>query len=492
MEPVKEISPHRLLRRALDSPGVEGAEHPLLDLQAKAGNQAVSAMMQGAKSAADLDAELEQAIGADPPLWAEATRVLNGFSESDIANRVKAMALERQRSLLTAVEPWNHRVRAALLDAQYQRAKDGAAWGEAAVHLNGFNEAGIDERVAVLGPDQVWALYRSTLTALSGVSQKRLIDAIVRVQAPVVSAAPGTDAVRLAATMRAQGVPAPTAASMVLSGIGLPGVQGVKADATKGASTEDLVKVVGAAMSAGVAAIAAEPAMLAEGKLAHLIIGGKYAAQNMPTLADPTIITIVRYAAKAMNLAKGTLDQLYRRLPEEVLEDIKVRPDILDIGKLEVYEIKSMESRERAVPEMEGYLELLASIDIPGFGLFRAGVASNPGAEDEAPWPGGGRLVWCCPWPGAIVYRVVGEQEHNFSFARLRSEIRGDLGLGVESMVTLGILGPAIASLLPEVAPAAVGSAAAGLARASMAYETLLPLLQGAAQSVGQTAPALP
>ncbi|MGW6282534.1 hypothetical protein [Kribbella sp. NPDC055071] len=494
MDPSKETEPREQVRRTPTGPRADadgGTDHPLLDLQAQAGNQAVSGAAQ-ARSAIELDAELEKAVGASPPQWAEATRVLNGFSDADISGRVKAMAPDRQRSLLTAVEPWNHRVRAALLDGAYERAKAGDDWDEAAVHLNGFNAPGIDERVGALRPEQVWELYNSVLTALSGVSRQRLIDAIVRVQAPVVSAAPGTDAIRVAATMQAQGVPAATAASVVLGGIGLPGVQSVKPAADKGAGVEDAIKILGAAMSAGVAAVLTEPKMLAEGKLAHTIIGGLYASMNMPTLADPTIIKIVQYAAEVMDIGAGKLDKLYKRLPQKIIADLKMRPDILDIGKLQVYEIKSMESADKAVPEMNGYLELLASIDIPGFGMFRAGVAANPGAEGVAPWPDGGRLIWCCPWPGAIVYRVAGKLEHNDSPERLRADVRGDLGLGVESMVALGLLGPAIAALLPEAASATAPAAAAALARAAISYETLIPLLTQAALSVGQKVPALP
>jgi hypothetical protein len=80
--------------------------------------------------------------------------------------------------------------------------------------------------------------------------------------------------------------------------------------------------------------------------------------------------------------------------------------------ELQVYEIKSVESAPRALPELEDYIELLGSFQIPGFGHFMPGSPANPGAEGEIDWPGGGRLVWCCPWPGAIIYDIADQTDH--------------------------------------------------------------------------------
>jgi hypothetical protein len=234
--------------------------------------------------------------------------------------------------------------------------------------------------------------------------------------------------------------------------------------------------------------------MLATGKLAHTLISARYASRNGKTLIDPTIIRLVTFAAKMMPhlLTPGALNQLYKRLPEEILEQLKTRPDIVDFGKLQVYEIKSRGEAPKAVPEMENYLELLASFRIPGFGQFAPGSPANPGTEGTMAYPPGGRLVWCCPWPGAIVYDVAGKTDPHLSPARLSSEVRaGASALGVEALLALGIVGPGLIALVGEFGVPAVAGAAVALQEAATAYELLIPILVEAARQIGQLVPPL-
>ncbi len=178
-------------------------------------------------------------------------------------------------------------------------------------------------------------------------------------------------------------------------------------------------------------------------------------------------------------------------MPEEVLDQIKTRPDIADLGKLQIYEIKSLESAARAVPEMLDYIELLGSIKIPGFEGFHPGSPTNPGTEGVLPYPNGGKLVWACPWPGAIVYVVTDQTDPLYSPERLRSDALGGLSAqaGVESMVALGLslaIGAALLPLGSEAVPAA-----ASLARACESYGVLIPLMAEALTRNGQQVPQL-
>jgi hypothetical protein len=493
----------------LESPDVALARerpkfaHPVLRLQRAAGNRAVTQALtqrsvllavqrQPAKSPAELDDEYRAAKTASPPNWAEATRVLNNFSNDDITARVKPMGAEEALPLLSAVQDWNHRVRAALLDNRYKAACDASRWGEAAVYLNGFDNPGIDERVTKVPDSEVWSLYQGALDAMSGVSQQRIIDSIARLHQGTVSATPGTDAIRLLETMRARGVDPNVGVPVALSPLGLTGKS--PDPAPPAVDRARLIKLVGAAMAGVAAAVVAEPSMLATGKLAHTLISARYASRNGKTLIDPTIIRLVTFAAKMMPhlLTPGALNQLYKRLPEEILEQLKTRPDIVDFGKLQVYEIKSRGEAPKAVPEMENYLELLASFRIPGFGQFAPGSPANPGTEGTMAYPPGGRLVWCCPWPGAIVYDVAGKTDPHLSPARLSSEVRaGASALGVEALLALGIVGPGLIALVGEFGVPAVAGAAVALQEAATAYELLIPILVEAARQIGQLVPPL-
>jgi hypothetical protein len=482
---------------------------PLVDLQRAAGNRVVTRLLAPRPGqpnppplapvvqrdiATDYQTEVDKRTAAG---WARAAEILNGFNDLDIKTRVNGLTVAEAAAMRAQVQEWNHRVRAALLDRLYDYARSAGDWTDAAVQLSGFNDLGIDERVGQLGAGDVWPLYQGTLNAFTGPSQDRLIAAISRRHHETVSPASGTDAIRQLVTMKARGVAAGVASALVLGQLGL-----TVADLPQGqapgqdTSTETLVKIVSSAIVGAGAAVIQEPGMLAEGKLAHTLIGAYYASMNQPTLVDPTIITIVRWAAKALSLTRGALDQLYRRLPEEVLENIKTRPDILDFGKLQVYEIKSDESAVRAVPEMEGYLEILDAIKIPGFGMFRPGSPANPGAEGTLKY-GDGELVWCCPWPGAIVYkfnpRFAGKLKA-LAPSELKAQVLGEVPppIGVETITALGVFGAmAVAALAPEAEAAAVVAAARALRAAAVSYETLIPLLVRATQSAGQAIPSL-
>jgi hypothetical protein len=442
-----------------------------------------------APSADDLDNSLHDALGQGPPDWAKAAEVLNGFNDADIKSHVLSMNPGAWVAMLPAVQPWNSRVRSALLDALYEQAMSLGDWGQAAVHLNGFNDTDIDKRLQALDAAGVWSIYQGALSALSGVSQQRIFDGLLRLKHETVAPSAGTDAIRQAVTMQARNVPPDAARAVIFGQLGLPTSAPPGAAPAQAVDHDQLIQIVGAGM-VGAAAAGPEPPMLGSGKLAHSIIGAAYVSMNPDSLADPTIITIVRWAAKALNLSKAALDTLYNRLPEEILEDIKARPDIIDFGKLQIYEIKSLESAARAAPEAEGYIELLAGINIPGFGQFIPGGPTTPGTSGMVPWPGsfagmGNFLIWCCPWPGAIVYDVGSSKD---SPERLRERVTGESPVGVETMLALGLV---LAAMVPEIGAATATAAAGALATAGAEYATLIPLLVEGARKIGQAIPQL-
>lgn len=64
------------------------------------------------------------------------------------------------------------------LDADYKAAVVTGQWGPAAENLNGFDDAGIRSRVALLNHDQLIWLYTAALATMSGVSQTRILTPI--------------------------------------------------------------------------------------------------------------------------------------------------------------------------------------------------------------------------------------------------------------------------------------------------------------------------
>jgi hypothetical protein len=429
-------------------------------LQSTAGNRVVARLVDAAgiqrqaaaappSSATDLDADIAAAKQSGD--WARVALVLNGFNDPDIQRRVAALTGGERSAMLPAVQPWNHRVRAALLDSSYQDAVDKGDWTGAARYLTGFNDADIAKRVGALPSGDVWSLYQGALDGLRGVSLRRLTDGIARLHRPIVAPSRGTDLVRQLITMRAAGVSEETARAAVLAQLNLPArpdESAMRAAAVPGMDSHDAVI---ATMAAALVAAAVQPSMLREGNVAHRLIGARYAQMNKPTLVDPTMTAIIR----ALRLSKAAYNALYRRMPEDLLESLLVRPDIVDLGKLQIYEIKSLESRALAAVEMADYIALLDSFEIPGM-TFSAGSPSNPGTSGVIPTDDG-QLVYACPWPGAIVYRFVRPPEHYPVERLVVDATEGHFTFGVESMTAVAVLaGASLEVLISLVTRAAV------------------------------------
>jgi len=248
----------------------------------------------------------------------------------------------------------------------------------------------------------------------------------------------GTSVIADVARMQQQGAPIETARAAAFQQLKLT----LSADPAGGkAGADDRASAVAKIAAAMAGAAVPEPGMLSEGKVAHTEIGLYYASLNPPTLVDPTLIAVVRMAAKALRLTTATLNTLYAKLPEEMLESLKVRPDILDLGKLQVYEIKSFDSSARAVPEMLDYIALLESFAIPGF-TFHPGSPTNPGTAGALPVPDGW-VVFCSPVPGAIIYRTILKPENpRAARERLQNYLSGasNLAMGVENMTAITVM----------------------------------------------------
>jgi hypothetical protein len=113
-----------------------------------------------AVAAIDLDAAYQGAVQRQA--WARAAVLLNGFNDADILTHVQALTRPQQTSLRLATPAWAFRVRAPLLDADYQAAKAAGNWSDAAVALNGFNDRDILSRVNALSSNERDALWRAT------------------------------------------------------------------------------------------------------------------------------------------------------------------------------------------------------------------------------------------------------------------------------------------------------------------------------------------
>jgi hypothetical protein len=123
-------------------------------------------------SRTDLDAAYQAAVAAHN--WSEAAVRLNGFDDADIAARVSALSPADRDAVRAATPDWAFRVRSALLDASFQTAIAGAAWDQAALLLNAFNDPDIALRVSRLNPSQLLALRKA---AASG-GQDRITRAV--------------------------------------------------------------------------------------------------------------------------------------------------------------------------------------------------------------------------------------------------------------------------------------------------------------------------
>jgi hypothetical protein len=450
-------------------------------LQRDVGNRAVGALLRQAapapaKTAEELDRDFRAAREAKE--WARVGEILNGFNDKDIETRTRELTPEERAALRKALPEWNARVRAALLDRGLEAAKAAGDWQGVVDNLNGFDVPGIDERLDKLELEELDKAFDAARNGMSGVSQKRILDGVARAyQKKGVTQPTGTYVLKVVDMMEKRGVDADIATKFVQQQLHVR-IGGGPSDASGAGGAEkrsEAVKILTAAMGAAVAT-AVEPGMLAEGRLAHTLIGREYAALNPPSLVDPSLIKIVQ----ALRRTKAFYDALYARIPEELLESLAVRPDIMDLGKMQVYEIKSLQSAKRAVPEMLEYIELLESFKIKDF-RFSPGSPSNPGTTGVLS-VASGWLVWACPWPGAIVYEFLLRPENpEHARERLPAEARGGAAqVGVETITALGLAGVAAAGALAEVEiPAAT---VAG-------FQRLIPTLAEAVKAAGQKLP---
>ena len=421
-------------------------------------------------AAIKLEEDYQDALGHD--LWERATIVLNGFSDDDIKKRVPLLNPLQRLAMRQAVPQWNSRVRGALLDFEYREALKRTDWVQAAIHLNGFNDEGIDERVAELPPGQATNLAAGAMAGTEGISQQRIVGAVDRLQRKLDAKggggrALGTTVISEVMRLQQQGAAIGIARAAAFQQLKL--AVSVGADSVKPAIA-DRVTAVRAIAAAMAGAAIAEPGMLSEGKLAHAEISLYYASLNPYTLVDPSLITVIQ----ALRLTKAAYNALYAKLPEELLQSLKLRPDIVDLRRMQVYEIKSVESGPRAVPEMLDYIDLLESFEIPGVSAraftFHPGSPTNPGTSGFLPSPKGGWIIFTCPAPGAIIYRIILPVENpRNALERLKSELKGvsNMMVGVEGVTAISLA-------------LAVG------------FEQLLPLLIDAALVAGQAIPELP
>src|SRR5262249_43681684 len=91
--------------------------------------------VNGAIAAADLPAAYDAAM-RPPQEWAKAAEHLNGFNDADINARIAALSPADRTSLRQACPEWAHRVRGPLLVAEFGTAKAAGEWAKAAELLN--------------------------------------------------------------------------------------------------------------------------------------------------------------------------------------------------------------------------------------------------------------------------------------------------------------------------------------------------------------------
>lgn len=349
-----------------------------------------------AKTVEQLDSELDSAKKGSR--WGDAAIILNGMSDNDIAVRVAADRLSKadRDKLHAAIPEWAHRVRGALLSVEYSEALAVRDFKAAAIAVNGFDDEGIRSRMANLDGSLVVDFYIGASEAMSGVSLTRVLDQI-RDRYQRTSADPlGAKTMTVVSMMQAAGISPSTALAYVRLQLGLvPDTTDEKKDQTK----EDVAQDVGIMLS-GAALV---PPQLAAGNLAHSLIGGVYVALNPLSFYD---LPILAYAARLANKFKAPGST------KDLLMNLNMRPDIVDLTRLQIYEIKPVTALNLAISEMRDYIDLMDGILKQS--VFGPGGRWNPGATGALPFTDQGKsgvLVWGCPVPGAILYKFLSKKE---------------------------------------------------------------------------------
>jgi hypothetical protein len=435
-------------------------------IQTAAGNQAAATWVQRQevpkKSIQELDTDLDAAKKAGK--WADVFTVLNGMSDPDIKTRAERMPKPERDQLRAAIPEWGHRVRGPVLAVDYTEAMAARDYKTAAITVNGFDDAGIQSRMAALDPSAVVDFYSAAAEAMDGVSLRRVLDRLRDRYQQVSSEPLGTKTMSVVAMMQAAGVEASIALAYVRAQLGLvPDTTGEKKDQT----AEDLATDVGTMLSA---AAAKPPAILEAGNLAHSLIGGVYVAMNPMSFYD---LPVAAYAARLANKFKA------RGAAKDLMTNLDMRPDIVDLPKLQIYEIKPFTGQALAVAEMRLYIDLMDSILKQS--VFQPGNPGNPGTTGVLPYTDQGKsgvLIWGCPVPGAILYRFLPkEQEAQAEAERLKLH---EPGSQYEASVAA-----AAAVAIPLIYVGAAALSSIGV------YEGLLGMLGTAVRAAGQALPRI-
>ena len=434
-------------------------------VQASAGNQAATVWVQRqqapAKTIEQLDADL--AIAKQDGRWEQVALILNGMSDTDLNRRVTPERLPRadRDRLRAAIPEWAHRVRGAVLSVDYTEALSARDYQAAAIAVNGFDDDGIRSRMANLDDSVVVDFYNGAAGAMSGVSLRRVLDRL-RDRYQQVSHDPlGAKTLTVVAMMQAAGVDAAAALAYVRLQLGLvPDAVGEKQTQT----TDDLAVDVGRML----AGAAVQPPQLAAGNLAHSLIGGAYVSLNPMSFYD---LPIAAYAARLANKFKA------RGTTKDLMTNLDMRPDIVDLARLQIYEIKPFTAQALAVAEMRDYVDLMDGILKQS--VFAPGDPSNPGTTMALPFTDQGKsgvLIWGCPAPGAILYRFLPKEEEP-NAEREREKLH-EPGSQYEASVVA-----AAAVAVPLVVVGVEAMAALG------AYEVLMGMLGAAVRFAGQALP---
>ncbi|TFV81743.1 hypothetical protein E4V99_12290 [Microbacterium sp. dk485] len=402
--------------------------------------------------------------------WADAARVLDEFPDVDLRARAQSLTVTDRGAIRSSCPPELHRVRGALLAEEWNLAVAAKDWMTAAVTVNGFDDRGIRERVAALDSTVLTDFADAAVRAMSGVSRSRVLDGI-RARYETVSTDPlGTRTLTVVGLMREAGMPDAAALAYTRLCLNVRTVEGAGTEA----GSEQLDRTLATAMGAAFVPKGPQPPALAAGNLAHQMIGGIYESLNPLSFYDlPAAAYIARVATK-FRVRGGAAD---------LFTNVDMRPDIVDLPRLEVFEIKPLGSQGLAVGEALDYVSLLNGLLVDAAAGFRPGSPGNPGTTGVLPFADQGRpgvLVWGCPVPGAILYAFVNQMIESPEHVREQINQPAGAGAGVESMVALGMAG--VAAL--AVAPQALGAAAVG-------YEGLIAALARAAQVAGQPIPRL-
>ncbi|WAZ26824.1 hypothetical protein STRCI_008472 [Streptomyces cinnabarinus] len=154
-----------------------------------------------------------------------------------------------------------------------------------------------------------------------------------------------------------------------------------------------------------------------------------------------------------------------------------MRPDFVDLTRLQIYEIKPFTSLALAVAEMRDYITLMEGILKQS--VFRPGSRYNPGATGVEPFThkgNSGVLIWGCPVPGAILYQFLPkEEEPNAEQERAKLHAPGSQ-YAASVAAAAGVAIPVV--IVGAGAMAAFGG-----------YEALMGMLGSAVRSAGQVLP---